>query len=228
MGLPGLPGIALRSTARALMIGFALSSPALAGADLRVDLRDQNGEPVADAVVSVTPLSPDVAVPVRAPALTKSIDQRNEAFVPFLEIFRPGDRLVFHNNDDTRHHVYSFSPIKSFEFVLAKGETSAPIELDKAGVFAVGCNIHDAMIAYVYISDAPWIGRSDQRGIVRIDGLPPGAFSVSVWHAWQELGKEQPPRRITIDPVVTSVGAEFTLSLVPDRREPGNLERSTY
>ena len=43
----------------------------------------------------------------------KIIDQRDETFIPYVEIFRPGDQVVFRNSDRTRHHVYSFAPAKS-------------------------------------------------------------------------------------------------------------------
>ena len=211
-----------------LSIGFLiLSSPAWP-ADLTVGLRDQSGKPVEDAVISVTSQAPDAEIPPRPLPVTKLIDQKNEAFVPFLEIFRPGDRLVFHNSDVTRHHVYSFSSIKSFEFVLATGESSAPISLDEPGVIAIGCNIHDSMIAYAFVSNAPWVGRSDANGKVLIEGLHAGAYTVAVWHPRQHPGKEQAPQRITIDPVVTSVNAAFSLSLLPDPREPENRERTVY
>ena len=213
---------------RILSIGFLIPwSPAFT-ADLTVGLRDQFGKPVEDAVISVNTLASDVEIPPRPLPLTKVIDQKNESFIPFLEIFRPGDFLVFHNSDATRHHVYSFSAIKSFEFVLATDERSAPISLNSPGVIAIGCNIHDSMIAYAFVSNAPWVGRSDANGSVQIIGLQAGIYSVAVWHPRQYPGKEQAPQRITIDPVVTSVRAAFALSLLPDPREPDNRERAVY
>lgn len=81
-------------------------------------------------------------------------------FMPYIEVFRPGDEVVFRNSDRTRHHVYSFSPNRTFEFVLAPGQSLARMKLDKSGVITVGCNIHDQMATYLYVSDAPWIART--------------------------------------------------------------------
>jgi len=87
-------------------------------------------------------------------------DQKNLMFMPYIEVFRPGDEVVFRNSDRTRHHVYSFSSNRTFEFVLAPGQSSARMKLDKSGVIAGGCNIHDQMATYLYVSDAPWIART--------------------------------------------------------------------
>ena len=93
------------------------------------------------------------------------IDQKNLMFLPYIEVFRPGDAVVFRNSDGTRHHVYSFSPAKAFEFVLAPGQSSPPMTLDQAGVIVVvGCNIHDQMASYLVVSDAPWIATTGKDG----------------------------------------------------------------
>lgn len=217
-----------RCFAGALAAALLLATRLLCAAELFVEISDQDGGPVEDAVVSLTALDGRTALPDPPPSTTKSIDQRNEVFVPFLEIFRPGDRLVFQNNDSTRHHVYSFSEVKSFEFVLAKGESSTPILLDRPGVIAIGCNIHDSMIAYVFVSDAPWVGRSDRRGSVHFDKLPAGTYTIALWHPWQTPGEEGAAQHITIDAAVTSVRAAFSLSLLPDPRQPRDRERSIY
>ena len=119
-------------------------------------------------------------------------------FVPYIEVFRPGDRVVFRNSDDTRHHVYSFSKVKAFEFVLRPGESSPPLVLDKPGVIAAGCNIHDSMITYLFVSDAPWIARSGADGKVKLAEIPPGSFRVVAWHPRLRPGKPVPAQDLTV------------------------------
>jgi plastocyanin len=142
--------------------------PGLGAAELTVRIADSRGAPVADAVVTVVPRAGNATPPIArqsAPG-TKIIDQKDETFIPYVETFRPGDNVIFHNSDHTRHHVYSFAPARQFEFVLAPGESSVPLQLDHTGIVAVGCNIHDQMITYFYVSDAPWIARSGADGRV--------------------------------------------------------------
>ena len=53
---------------------------------------------------------------------------------------------------------------------------------DKAGVVPLGCNIHDSMIGYIFVTDSAFSAKSDASGQVMIRGIPAGAASVLVWH----------------------------------------------
>jgi plastocyanin len=216
----------MRFAPQVLVLLGLMSALPVAGAELVVRLSDARGQPVENAVISVV-ADGAAAAAASAPA-TKVIDQKNETFVPYLETFRPGDRVQFRNSDPTRHHVYSFAAAKAFEFVLAPGQSSPPLQLDKPGAIAVGCNIHDSMIAYLYVSDAPWLARSGSDGRALIANLPVGSYRVSVWHPQLRPGKEQAPQVLTIDPAVTDVTAAFVLALLPDPRRPADPERAAY
>lgn len=205
-----------------------VASVAARAAELRITVRDQRRAAVADAVVTVTPQPAGATVaPPRPAAQTKTIDQVGLAFVPYLEVFRPGDRVVFRNSDRTRHHVYSFSPAKSFEMMLDPAESSAPLELDRAGVVAIGCNIHDAMLAYLYVSDAPWIARSGARGEAAVGDLPAGSYAVRVWQPRLRPGKPDVVQSVVVAAGETRALA-FSLSLLPDTRRQLDGERSSY
>lgn len=208
---------------------FALFAPlamAAHAAGLSVRIVDGRGAPVADAVVTVVSRG---APPASAhTAETRVIDQKNLTFVPYIEVFRPGDSVVFRNSDNTRHHVYSFSPAKAFEFVLAPGQSSAPLALDKSGVVAVGCNIHDRMIAYLYISDAPWVAQSGAEGKVSFDGLPAGAYEVRVWQPRLRPNKPDLAQTATVLADADPQTLTFTLSLLPDPRTQFDREHTSY
>lgn len=199
-----------------------------AAAELEVRVKDRNGQPVGDAVVTLlrTDASRDEAAR-RAPTL-RIVDQKALAFAPYVEVFRPGDQVAYRNSDRTRHHVYSFSPIKAFEFVLAPGATSAPLKLERSGVIAVGCNIHDGMINYLYVSEAPWIAHTDARGVAGFQDLPAGAFDVRVWHP------RLPPKRPDLVQSGVALRIEerrnlgFSLSLLPDSRRQFDREHTRY
>ncbi len=163
---------------------------AASAAELKVQVNDDKGHPVGDAVVTVLPQSAAQKIPDRsAPSATRIIDQKDETFIPYIQVFRPGDKVLFRNSDKMRHHVYTFSPLKAFEFVLVPGESSKPLELDQTGVIAVGCNIHDLMITYLYVSDAPWIAQSGKDGRVSFPDVPAGPWVVRVWHPRLRPGK---------------------------------------
>ena len=212
--------------AAAIACMCASSAPANA-AGLGVRISDTRGNAVSDAVVTVVPLSGGSVSPA-PPASTHVIDQKNETFVPYIEVFRPGDKVVFRNSDRTRHHAYSFAPARQFEFVLAPGESSSPLQLDKLGVIAVGCNIHDQMITYLYVTDAPHVAHSGGDGIAQLASLPTGDYDVRVWHPQLRPGAVVDAQRLTIAGATELKNLEFTLSLLPDPRLPPDRERSGY
>ena len=207
----------------AALSGFGMAQAA--AAEFAVRVADARGAPVADAVVTIVPRDARALPAAAAPPATHVIDQRNETFIPYIEVFRPGDKVVFHNSDHTRHHAYSFAPARQFEFVLAPGESSAPLQLDRVGVIAVGCNIHDRMITYFYVTDAPVSARTQGDGIARV-ALPAGGYDVRVWHPRQRPGAADTARTVTIDDAPAD--AAFALTLLPDPRGAPDRERSSY
>jgi plastocyanin len=219
-------GRAMSLHGRSMIAACVLLAPVLDAAELDVRISTVKGAPVADAVVSVIPRNETAGVRDAAPA-TKIIDQKDETFIPYVEIFRPGDSVVFRNSDQTRHHVYSFAPARQFEFVLTSGQSSPPLRLEHAGVVAVGCNIHDRMITYLYIGEAPWMTRSGADGRAAIDTLPVGDYDVQVWHPQLRPGQAVPNQTAH---VVDGGSAElsFTLSLLPDPRVTADRERVEY
>lgn len=183
---------------------------------LAVRVNDAKGRPMADAIVSAAPRGGGHAVRSPPPA-RRTIDQKNLAFVPWLEVFRPGDEVVFRNSDATRHHVYSFSPAAKFEYLLAPRESSPPLRLERTGVVAVGCNIHDSMIAWLYVSDAPWIARTGADGRADFDGLPPGDYEVRAWQPRLKPGRVE-PRQVVAVAAGGTASVAFALALLPPAR----------
>ena len=211
-----------------LLIAFALlclrSSPVAHAASVDVDVRDARGAAIADAVVTALPHGTTAAAARAAPAV-HTIDQKNETFIPYIEVFRPGDTVVFHNSDRTRHHAYSFAPARQFEFVLSPGESSAPLRLDQVGVIAVGCNIHDRMITYFYVTDAPYVARTDTAGGARLE-FPDGDYDVRVWHPQRRPGARDDVQ--TAHAGADAVMLRYVLPLLPDPRVAPDRERSSY
>lgn len=147
-------------------------------ANLDAKINDASGKALADVVIFAEPLAG------KAPKgkLTAIIDQVDKEFVPFVSIIQTGTSVSFPNKDNTRHQVYSFSPAKTFNLKLYAGNTAEPVVFDKPGAVTMGCNIHDWMIAYVYVVDTPWFAKSDDKGQARITELPAGDYRLKAWH----------------------------------------------
>ena len=99
----------------------AVCQPA-AATTFTAEITDQDGKPVANAVVSLVP-DAKTAMPGASTRLPNEqhIDQRLETFVPIVTVVPRNGRVVFANSDDTTHQVYSFSATRQFEITLARG-----------------------------------------------------------------------------------------------------------
>src|SRR6202167_1412576 len=93
-----------------------------------------------------------------------------------------GPGVDFPNSHQIHHQVYSFSAPKSFKLSLYAGHKYAPIVFDRPGLVTLGCNIHDGMIGYISVHNAPFFGRSDESGQLQLHGLPPGNYTLTAWH----------------------------------------------
>jgi plastocyanin len=192
--------VRLAVVATALVFAIMIPQPAAWAASVDLTVTDTDGKPVADAIVTVAPAAGTIAAASGAFVTPHDviIDQRDETFIPYVVAVRRGGTVTFRNSDQTRHQVYSFAAIKEFEFVLRPGESSPPVQFPLAGVAILGCNIHDQMIAYVYVTDAPWATVTRDSGRARIDGLPAGNFVVTVWHPRLRPGAKEPTRSLTL------------------------------
>jgi len=184
------------STAVAMLVAVCQTA---AATTFTAEITDQDGKPVANAVVTLVPdpKGPMPGATTRLPS-EMHIDQRLETFVPLVTVVPRNGRIVFANSDQTTHQVYSFSPVKQFEITLARDAASPPIVFPTAGVAALGCNIHDNMIAYVFVADSPWTALTHDDGRAVIDDVPPGNYQAQVWHYRYPPRRELPSARVAV------------------------------
>jgi plastocyanin len=181
---------------------------------------DPQGRPVADAVVVVVPADPNVRLPARP--REGVVDQIDKQFVPKVQVVDVGTAITFPNNDHVRHQVYSFSPAKRFELPLYAGVPAKPIVFERPGVVVLGCNIHDWMIGYVYVSESPYFAKTRADGKAALTNLPPRAYIVRVWHPQITVAEEKTRKTIDVTPG-THAEVAWTLDLKPEasiRRAP--------
>jgi plastocyanin len=199
-------------------LGLVLGCAALAhSAELRVLVKDRNGRNIGDAVVLAVPADARNAQHTKAPQ--DAVDQVDKQFVPYVKAVFVGSTVRFPNSDNIRHQVYSFSPAKKFELPLYAGTNAPPVIFDKPGVVVLGCNIHDWMIGYIYVSDTPFFAKTGPLGTASITDLPPGEYRVRIWHPSMDRAEEATDRQIVVgaEPVVN---AEWQIGLKASFRVP--------
>ena len=216
---------------RVVLAGAALCVALSAGghaAEIAARVTDDQGQPVADAVVVAVPAEGGVRVAGRPREAV--VDQVNQEFTPRVTAIQVGTAVRFPNHDNIRHQVYSFSPAKRFELPLYAGVPAEAVVFDKPGVVVLGCNIHDWMIGYIYVSESPYFAKTKSDGTALIADLPPRAYTIRIWHP--QLDASEDSTRRSVDATRGgSVAVSWTVHLKREpqvRRAPAAEGRGRY
>ena len=174
-----------------------------------VDLT-RNGHPLKDAanaVIWLSPVGTTIDPPRQDPAHIPQLVQKNKSFQPSLVVIPVGGKVEFPNHDPFFHNVFSLFDGKRFDLGLYESGTTRFVQFDKPGISFIFCNIHAQMSAVVVALATPYYGISDKRGDVRVVDVPPGRYSLQVFHAGvaatdlRALGRE-----ITVTAADTTLG----------------------
>lgn len=202
-----------------LLVGLLLSFASISGhaQRLSVQLNDGEGNPVNGAVIEI--FLPEEMRAAYRPSVGTEVDQLDKEFAPHVSTVVVGNSVMFPNSDDILHHVYSFSPISTFNIPLyGKGTQDDYNQVfDTVGVIEIGCNIHDWMLAYIYVSETSLNSISDDSGQAILEAIPTGTFELRIWHP--RLAEQDVAMTHTIEFVEgEETILDYTLELQRDRR----------
>lgn len=161
-----------------------------------------DGKPLSDAVVMI-PVKPGDPKP--APAEGLKMAQSGKQFAPFVLIAPVGSTVEFPNLDKFRHHVYSFSKGNKFELELYGREEKRVITFKTVGVVALGCNIHDQMVAFIRVVDTPWAAKSGADGLAKLTAAPEGSRRIDVWHPYATAKDQTVTQTLAVSAGTTTV-----------------------
>ena len=213
----------MRVSASAILAGLLVSAMTVTAKAYELSVTvtlDGSTEPVANAVVSVD--SGRQGTPVSA-----EIYQKDRAFHPHVLVVPVGSSVDFPNRDNTQHHVYSFSPAKTFNIELYADRPAAPIVFDKPGIVELGCNIHDHMQGFVVVTGTAATSQTDASGQVTLSIESQGSeggpekVTVEIWHP--RLPDNTRP--VTREIEAGDKSAIVTLNLEPEPAAEGSLDR---
>jgi plastocyanin len=135
------------------------------------------------------------------------LDQRNEAFIPYVLAVRAGATVNFPNHDRTYHNVFSFSSAKRFDLGRYARGHSKSVRFDKAGVVRVFCDIHAHMSAFILVFAHPFFAVTDAEGRYRIPDVPSGSHLLTVWTD----GEARETRRVEVPPGAATLEQDFVV-----------------
>ena len=118
------------------------------------------------------------------PPLAKNpvIDQIRMTFVPHVLPVLAGSTVAFPNSDSTRHNVFSPSKTKKFNLGTYPAGITKKVTFEKTGVVSLLCNVHPEMSAFILVVQNPYYAMVDKQGKYKISDVPPGDYTLAVWH----------------------------------------------
>ena len=137
------------------------------------------------------------------------MDQRNERFVPHVLAIVAGTWVDFPNDDRTYHNVFSLSKTNVFNLGRYAAGRSKAVRFERPGIVRVFCEIHSHMSAFILVFAHRYFAVTDDEGRYRLDGVPPGTYTVEVWN---ETARGDPPRKtVTIGEAGGDTDLDFTI-----------------
>jgi hypothetical protein len=95
--------------------------------------------------------------------------------------------VEFLNSDRLLHNLHGAPKENSpFNRTQPTGRT-VPITFAKPEIIRIDCDLHSWMRGWVVVVDHPFYAVTDGAGRFKLDNVPPGQYTLQVWH--ERLGR---------------------------------------
>ena len=139
------------------------------------------------------------------PAPPAQIDQKQCVFTPRVVVVPAGGTMEFLNSDRLLHNIHSVSKDNpTVNRTQPKGRT-IPVVFARPEIIRIKCDLHSWMNAWVVVADHPFYALTNEQGEFVLDNLPPGQYTLRVWH--ESLGTLR--KDVTVGDGVTAVTVEM-------------------
>jgi len=126
----------------------------------------------------------------KKPVTNPTLDQRNMTFIPHVLPIQTGTTVDFLNNDEVKHNVFSPDHEKYNLGTWPRG-AAKQYTFSNKGVYAQLCNVHPEMESFIVALDTPYFALTDKDGNFELQGVPPGDYTIKVWHEKLRFKKQQ-------------------------------------
>lgn len=115
---------------------------------------------------------------------TATLDQKACQFLPHVQAVPVGSTLVIGNSDNVLHNVHGFRDGETlFNLAMPAPKMTIKRKLSKPGLHFFRCDAgHTWMSSYVWTFPHPYYAVTDAAGRFTIKDVPPGKYTVRVWH----------------------------------------------
>ena len=197
----------------------------------RLDLGVDNG--VRHAFIYLDGVDANPPAPPSEPVL---VDQRECEYAPHSLVVPVGTQVDVTNSDPILHNVHGradFGGGTRTIFNIAQPvqgqRTTINSPLGEPGIIAMSCEAgHPWMKAHIFVADHPYVTVTDDAGGFVIENVPPGTYTVKMWHEGVRLTRiirnlqrfdYEEPYEITLEVTVeadTETVIDFDMALRPE------------
>jgi plastocyanin len=120
-----------------------------------------------------------------APAPPPRLDQKNCEFIPHIVVAPLGSILTLTSQDSVLHTLHALDADHRTLFNLAMPDAGSKhdVTLSEKGVWDIQCDAgHRWMKAHLVVMENPYWTLSAKDGSYRLEGVPPGTYTLNVWH----------------------------------------------
>ena len=148
---------------------------------------------VLNAVVSIVSIDRGKPFPAGD---TPTLDQRGCWFYPHVQVMPAGGSIEVVNSDGILHNIHTYPknnrPINVAQPKFKRVITQSFAEPD---IVRVGCDVHTWMNAWIVVTAHPYHAVTDVDGSFLLDQVPPGSYTLGVWH--ETLGERTRPATVS-------------------------------
>lgn len=146
---------------------------------------------------------------------TLVLDNEGCRFVPHVQVAEVGQWLELRNSDAVLHNADARLGAETLFNVGLPPARRVRKPIARAGLVTVTCDVrHTWMRGFIAVADHPYHAVTDAYGAYEIPDLPPGKYTLRVWH--EELGVLERPLEIEAG---RSTVLDVAYATVPPRKE---------
>ena len=113
---------------------------------------------------------------------SQKIVQRDATFEPHVLPVVVGTAVLWPNEDEIFHNVFSMTETQDFNLGFYKKEKMPEVRFDKLGRVDVFCAIHTNMHCIILVLPNPYFAVVDARHRYVIKNVPAGVYRLRAWH----------------------------------------------
>ncbi|MBX3421013.1 MAG: methylamine utilization protein [Pirellulaceae bacterium] len=163
---------------------------------------------------------------LKAPEASHVLDNVKCMFEPKVIVARSGQTISVKNSDNTGHNAnFQFFNNPATNFLVPAGQSKDYVlkpNLIEPTAMPVVCNVHPWMKAFVIVKQHPYVGVTNEEGILEIGSLPVG--SGAVFRLWHEASGAIAEIKVDGKTVKLTRGNRWELDLKPGLNDVGEIK----